>query len=142
MRQISGLKKIRQLLPERFNPQKLAEIMLADLRLCQCRIYGNIGDNDRVLLAELNLLPESLSYDNFDQRIDLCVAGPILRVDCVPLTYILQGELFAISGRCSMIGKVCGVDLYLQHSYTGVVGDIARQKFFLPLKPLMQEILI
>jgi hypothetical protein len=73
----------------------------------------------------------------FDQRIDLIVAGPILRNDCVPLIYRLQGEQFAISGRCSMIARVCGVDLYLQRSYTGVIGDIARQKFSIALKPLL-----
>ncbi|MBD9354801.1 hypothetical protein [Methylomonas albis] len=138
MRQIHGLEKLLEQQPGRLNAQKLAELLLTDLRQCRCSIYGTMGDNDRVLLAELDLLPDSLEYEMFDQRIDLIVAGPILRADCVPLIYSLQGEQFAISGRCSMIARVCGVDLYLQRSYTGVVGDSARQKFAIPLKPLLQ----
>lgn len=138
MRQILGLEKLAAQQPGRLNAQKLAELLLADLRQCRCTIYGCIGDDDKVLLAELDLLPDSLEYEMFDQRIDLTVAGPILRADCVPLTYRLQGGQFAISGRCSMIARVCGVDLYLQRSYTGVVGDIARQKFAIPVKPLLQ----
>lgn len=133
-----GLEKLRRQQPGLLNAQKLAELLLADLRHCHCSIYGCIGDDERVLLAELDLLPDSLIYEMFDQRVDLIVAGPILRADCVPLTYRLQGEQFAISGRCSMIARVCGVDLYLQRSYTGVVGDIARQKFAIPVKSLLQ----
>jgi hypothetical protein len=138
MRQIHGLEKLVEQQPSRLNAQKLAELLLTDLRDCRCSIYGTIGDDDKVLLAELALLPESLAYEMFDQRIDLIVAGPILRNDCVPLIYRLQGERFALSGRCSMIARVCGVDLYLQRSYTGVVGDVARQKFSIQLKPLLQ----
>lgn len=107
---------------------------MEDLQDCVCTIYGNIDNDERVVLAQLRLLPESLLYEPFDRRVDFCVTGPILRDDCVPLTYQLQGKEFGISGRCSMIAKVCGVDLYLQKSYTGVVGDIARQAFSLPLK--------
>ncbi|WP_026602198.1 hypothetical protein [Methylomonas sp. 11b] len=138
MRQIHGLEKLVEQQPGRLNAQILAELLLTDLHQCRCSIYGTIGDDDRVLLAELDLLPGGIEYEMFDQRIDLVVAGPILRNDCVPLTYRLQGEQFALSGRCSMIARVCGVDLYLQRSYTGVVGDIARQKFAIPLKPLLQ----
>ncbi|OAI06031.1 hypothetical protein A1353_10105 [Methylomonas methanica] len=140
MRQIHGLEKLVEQQPGRLNAPKLAELLLTDLRECRCSIYGTIGDDDKVLLAELGLLPESLEYEMFDQRIDLIVAGPILRNDCVPLIYRLQGEQFAISGRCSMIARVCGVDLYLQRSYTGVIGDVARQKFSIPLKPLLQNL--
>lgn len=119
-------------------PRDLASALLDDLQDCQCRIFGSIDDDDRILLATLNLLPESLNYDAFDQRIDFIVAGPISRNDCVPLTYRLHGKVFAITGRCSMIARVCGVDLYLQRSYTGVVGDVARQKFSIDIKALLK----
>lgn len=137
MRRIHGLETLCQHQSGILNAQKLADLLLADLRHCRCTIYGSIGDDDDIVLAELDLLPDSLDYEMFDQRIDLVVAGPVLRNDCVPLTYCLQGVEFSISGRCSMIARVCGVDLYLQQSYTGVVGDIARQKFSIPLKPLL-----
>ena len=138
MRLIHGLEKIRQLHPETLNAPKLAEILMADLQHCRCQIYGCISDDEKIVLAELALLTDTLMYEMFDQRIDLFVSGPILRADCVPLTYRLQGELFATSGRCSMLPKVCGVDLYLFGSYTGVAGDIARQKFSFQLKPLLK----
>lgn len=81
------------------------------------------------MLARLDLLPETLIYDAFDRRLDWSVSGPILRDDHVPLTYRMEGQVFAITGRCSVISKVCGVDLYLHRSYTCVVGDMARQRF-------------
>lgn len=99
-----------------------------------------MSEDPEILLATLYLLPDTLNYDSFDQRLDFIVAGPIVRNDCVPLTYRLQGHDFAISGRCSMIARVCGVDLYLQSSYTGVIGEVARQKFSIAIKPLLQQL--
>ena len=118
----------------------LATWLLDDLHSCDFNIYGQRGKDERVLLARLSLLEDSLSYDPFDHRIDFVVAGPILRNDCVPLTYRLQGRRFAMTGRCSMISKVCGVDLYLQSTYSGQVGDMARHKFALPLKSLLKSL--
>lgn len=139
MRHVLGLETIRAHHPERLNARRLAELLLLDLRECRCYIYGNGEDEDKnVLLAELVLLPETLVYDNFDQRIDFVVSGQILRTDHVPLTYRLQAKSLAICGRCSVIPRVCGVDLYLQHSYTCVAGDIARQKFAISVKPLLK----
>ncbi|MDD4914208.1 MAG: hypothetical protein PHW13_04110 [Methylococcales bacterium] len=138
MRRTNGLEKIRQQHPGWLNAAKLAEILLADLQTCRCEIYGCMGEDDKILLAKLTLLPASLIYDNFDQRIDLRVCGPIRRADCPPLTYSLQGQCFGLTGRCSMPANVCGVDLYLAHSYTGIVGDIACQRFSIPVKPLLK----
>jgi hypothetical protein len=89
-------------------------------------------------LAKLDALPESLNYDSFDQRIDFCVSGAISRADFAPLFYRLQGIVFGFSGRCSMISRVCGVDLYLARSYTGVVGDIATQKFSISMDSVLK----
>lgn len=138
MRQYQGLANLKQAHNGFLLAKDLAVLLLKDLANCECRIFGCMGDDDKVLLASLSLLAESLTYDSFDQRIDLTLAGPILRNDCVPLTYRLQGEILAITGRCSMIARVCGVDLYLQRSYTGIVGDIARQKFSLDIKSLLK----
>ncbi len=140
MKRFHGLDKLSQSHQGMMQAQTLGKLLLNDLQQCQCHIYGGIADDDNILLAALNLVPDSLVYDAFDQRLDFVVAGPILRNDCVPLTYRLQGNQFAISGRCSMISKVCGVDLYLHGSYTGSVGDMARQYFSLPIKPLLKLI--
>ncbi len=138
MKQFHGLNVLGKTFDRTPNTKQLAEQLLNDLQQCRCEIYGNIGDDDKVLLATLELLPDTLNYEAFDQRIDLIVSGPILRNDCVPLTYRLQGRDFALTGRCSMIARVCGVDLYLQASYTGIVGDVARQKFSIAVKPLLK----
>ncbi|WP_347988378.1 hypothetical protein [Methylomonas sp. AM2-LC] len=139
MRQIHGLENIRLQHPERLTEAKLAEILLDDLHDCRCFIFGCCGENDKIVLAELYLLPDTLQYEMFDKRIDFIVSGPILRADTVPLTYALQAKKMSLTGRCSMLAKVCGVDLYLQASYTGVVGDIARQKFSLDVKALLNK---
>ena len=139
MRQFYGVSALLDSSPESREPRRFAEKLLEDLQDCHCRIFGALGDDVHVLLAELTLLPGGLEYEPFDQRIDLTLAGPILRGDCVPLTYRLQGRVLAISGRCSMIPRVCGVDLYLSHTYTGRVGDITRQRFSISIKSLLQQ---
>ena len=139
MKQIHGLEKLCESLRKPVNTAQIAQALLDDLQQCCCQIYGCIGDDERIVLAELRLLPETLNYEMFDQRIDFNVAGPILRDDCVPLTYCMNGEKFGVSGRCSMIARVCGVDLYLHNSYTGVVGDVARQRFSLALPGLVKR---
>lgn len=138
MRLLHGLEKIRQQHPERLNASKLAEILLKDLQQCSCEIYGCDSDDKKILLAKMYLLPETLNYDSFDQRLDFCVSGQINRADFVPLVYRLEGLMFGLSGRCSMIPRVCGVDLYLEHSYTGVVGDLARQKFSISINSVLK----
>jgi len=140
MKQFHGLEEFRQTRTRILKIADLADWLLNDLSDCQCRIYGCIGEDDKILLATLKLLPDSLNYESFDQRIDFIVTGPVLRNDCVPLTYRLQGKDFAITGRCSMLPRVCGVDLYLQASYTGLIGDLARQKFAIAIKPLLKLI--
>lgn len=136
MRHYHGLETLLEQLPGRPTTARLAEALLADLQTCRCTIYGCIGDDDRIVLAELTLVTDSLAYDSFDRRIDLSVAGPILRADCVPLTFRLVGRHFAITGRCSALPHVCGRDLYLS-AYSGRIGDMVRQRFAIPLKSLM-----
>ena len=138
MKRFWGLETLRAAHQGLLKPKDLAALLMDDLHQCQCHIFGSIGDDEQILLCTLSLLPETVLHEMFDQRVDFTLAGPILRNDCVPLTYRLQGGVFAITGRCSMIGRVCGVDLYLQKSYTGQIGDIARQTFSLDLKSLLK----
>jgi hypothetical protein len=140
MKQIHGLKNLTNDRRTTLNAQKLAALLQADLQQCRLTIFGCVETDDKVVLAELHVLTDSLEYRIHEQRLDFCVCGPILRADAVPLTYRLQGKQFAITGRCSMIAKVCGVDLYLQRSYTGKVGDIARQNFSLYVSTLLKTL--
>jgi len=138
MKRFHGLQNFTDQTAGPLGYRALADWLLSRLAKAYCDIFGS-ADDAPVLLARLDLIPQTLDYDAFDQRIDFVVGGTILRNDCVPLTYRLAAGEFGISGRCSMIGKVCGVDLYLQRSYTGTVGDIARQKFSVDLKPLLAQ---
>ena len=93
-----------------------------------------------VELAELKIIPGSLYYEMFDQRIEFTVAGEIENNQFVPLTYKVQGNKFGFYGRCSTIPRVCGVDLYLNQSYTQKVGDMIRQNFSVSVKKLFKTL--
>ncbi len=138
MKQLHGLEVLSRLHNGRLTIKVLADLLIRDLQQCRCLIYGCL-DEAPVLLAELNLQAGSLVYEMFDQRIDLAVVGEISRNDCVPLTYLLQGENFSITGRCSMIAQVCGVDLYLNSSYSGNIGDRVHQKFSISVKEVFMS---
>ncbi len=139
MKTLDGLKTLSEALSEHFTEQRLAEMLLQDLDNCRLTINGAMHEQP-VVLAELGAQTEGIVYEPFDKRIDLMLEGRILRDDCPPLTYCLQGKRFRISGRCSMIPKVCGVDLYLSHSYSGKRGDVVRQKMKIYLAEVMQAL--
>ncbi|NOQ35037.1 MAG: hypothetical protein GQ569_03985 [Methylococcaceae bacterium] len=134
MREIHGLKQLYDSQQNALPIDKLAELLMDDLANCHCVIYG---ENQQQILAKLDLVPDSLFYERFDKRIDLSVAGQITSNEHPPLTYCLQGKNFSISGRCSVLPQVCGVDLYLSH-YDENDG-FARQNFSVPLKKLPKE---
>jgi len=139
MRQEQGLQALTQQLRGQVSAKKLSKLVLEDLEQCCCSILGKNADDEPVLLAELILVPESLTYELFDQRIELVVVGDIINNQYVPLTYLVQGKKYSFYGRCSVIPKVCGVDLYLSKTYTEVLGDSVRQRFFISVKKLIKE---
>jgi len=139
MRQEQGLHMLTQQLRGQVSAKNLSNLVLEDLEQCCCRIFGENSDDEPVLLAELKLVPESLTYEMFDQRIELVVVGDIINNQYVPLTYLVQGKKYSFHGRCSVIPKVCGVDLYLSKTYTEVLSDSVRQRFFISVKKLIKE---
>lgn len=137
MKQMLGLNRLISGHRECWTVKFLAEWLMEDLQDCHCCIYGQL-DGESLLLADLPLQKGSLEYEMFDQRIDLVLYGEILRDDCVPLTYQLKGENIEISGRCSMLPQVCGVDWYLGKGYSGKTGDFARLRFKVSVKEAMK----
>ena len=111
MRQIHGLKQLGRLQEGYLSVDELAVLLMKDLGNCDCLIYGR----QQQILAKLNLIADSLFYEPFDKRIDLIVEGKIIETHYPPLTYHLRGNDFSLSGRCSLLPQVCGVDLYLTH---------------------------
>jgi hypothetical protein len=139
MRQERGLELLIQNQRQLITVKHLSGLLLEDLKNCHCLVFGKTKDEVPVLLAGLNIIPDSLYYEMFDQRIEFAVAGEILSNQYVPLTYKVEGEQFGFYGRCSTVPKVCGVDLYLSQSYTEKVGDIARQNFKISVKKLVKQ---
>lgn len=138
MRQEQGLGTLIHQQKVRMSGKVLSKLLLDDLANVSCKIFGKTTDEVPVLLAELNIIPDSLSYEMFDQRIDFTVSGEIANIQYVPLTYRVAGEKYSFHGRCSTIPKVCGVDLYLSKTYTERQGDIARQHFSVSIKKLLK----
>lgn len=134
MRKEHGLEKLIQNYTGNITTPVLARLLMDDLKSCKCTIFGIIDNEIPIILAELKIIPDSLDYEQFDKRIEFIVTGKILNDQCVPLTYKVQGDKYSFSGRCSTILKICGVDLYLNSSYTGILGDTVQQKFNIPVK--------
>ncbi len=137
MREIQGVVELVNDNCQRLSYQILAEQLLEDMQNSHFFVYGKQQDVP-VVLADLSLAEDSLVYDAWDKRLDLMFSGVIQRDDCAPLTYRVQGQCLTVSGRCSVIPKVCGVDLYLSHSYSGRKGDRVYQKFAIKLADVMK----
>jgi len=138
MRQDQGLDVLVQQHIGVLSAKTLSALLLDDLEACCCKIFGKTADEEPVLLAELKIIADSLYYDMFDQRIDFTVIGDIVNIQYVPLTYKVQGDKYFFYGRCSTILRVCGVDLYLNNSYTENLGDTVRQSFSISVKKLLK----
>lgn len=133
MRRISGLDKLLKATGRPSNNAQWAELLKTDLKDCRLSIYGQ-RQGQAIVIAEMHLIEDGLSYDQFDQRIDLIVAGELLATE-VPVHYALQGKAILMTGRCSLLAQVCGADLLLNNSFTGcVIGGEVRQKISIPIK--------
>ncbi len=140
MRQEQGLAELTNQHKSKISVKTLSELLLEDLKDCRCNIFGKTAEEVPVLLAELTLIPDSLYYEMFDHRIDFTVAGFIENNQYVPLTYRVDGNKYNFYGRCSTVPKVCGVDLYLNKSYTEKLGDDVRQNFSISIKKLLNSL--
>lgn len=140
MREFHGLETLCGTQQGLLRTDRLANLLMADLAEARLVIYGKNQTEQPIVLAILAPLSNSMQYDNFDQRLDLVFTGEIIANSSPALTYCLQGQAFSVTGRCSTIPKVCGVDLYLSRSYSGKIGDIARQSFSIAVKTLKQQL--
>ena len=138
MRQEQGIEALVSNYAGQITVKALSKLLLEDLKSCQCLISGKSDNEQPVLLAELNIISDSLVYDMFEQRIEFTVAGEILSDQFAPLTYRLQGDTYSFHGRCSTIPQVCGVDLYLSARHTGKKTDSVHQKFSVSVKKLFK----
>ena len=122
------------------NKAVFGDLLLDDLKQSCCLIFGETVNEQTVLLAELKIQADSLYLDSgmFHQHIEFVVEGKIVNDQYPPLTYSVNGSTFRFYGRCSTIPQICGVDLYLDKSYTEKVGDCVKQKFTIPVYKLFR----
>lgn len=120
------------------NKTEFADLLMNDLKQSSCMIYGENADEELVLLAELKTQLDTIKLYSglFQQRIEFVVEGKITNDQYPAITYSINSATFRFYGRCSTIPQVCGVDLYLDKSYTGKVGDYVKQKFIIPVSKL------
>ena len=124
------------------NKTVFGDLLINDLKHSCCLIFGETVDEQPVLLAELKIQADSFYLDSgmFHQRIEFEVEGEIVNDQYPPLTYSVNGDTFRFYGRCSTIPQICGVDLYLDKSYTEKVGDRVKQKFTIPVYKLFRSL--
>jgi hypothetical protein len=124
------------------NKAEFADLLVDDLNQSSCLIFGETTDEQPILLAELKTQVDSIKLYSglFHQRIEFVVEGEIINDQYPALTYSVNGATFRFYGRCSTIPQVCGVDLYLDKSYTGKVGDCVKQKFTIPVNKLFNSL--
>ena len=124
------------------NKTGFADLLVDDLKQSSCLIFGETTDEQPILLAELKTQVDSIKLYSglFNLRIEFVVEGEIVNDQYPALTYSVKGTTFRFFGRCSTIPQVCGVDLYLDKSYTGKVGDYVKQKFTIPVNKLYRSL--
>ena len=124
------------------NKIEFADLLVDDLKQSNCLIFGETTDEQPILLAELKTQVESIKLYSglLHQRVEFVVEGAIINDQYPALTYSVNGATFRFYGRCSTIPQVCGVDLYLDKSYTGKVGDYVKQKFIIPVNKLYRSL--
>ena len=124
------------------NKTRLADLLVDDLKQSSCLIFGETTDEQPILLAELIAQEDSIKVysELFHLHIEFVVEGEIINDQYPALTYTVNGATFRFYGRCSTIPQVCGVDLYLDKSYTGKAGDCVKQKFTIPVNKLFRAL--
>ncbi len=124
------------------NITEFADLLVNDLQQSSCLIFGETIDEQAVLLAELKIQADSLHLYSglLQKRIEFIVVGVIVNDQYPALTYTVNGATFQFHGRCSTISHICGVDLYLDKSYTEKVGDCVSQEFTIPVNKLFNSV--
>jgi len=138
MREILGLELFLDANKGALKADTLAELMLQDLAQSHLQIYAEPLGEQQTVLADLTLLNDEINYDSFAKRLEMVFIGSVLN-DAIPLTYSIKGKQLLVTGRCSVIPKVCGVDLYFSH-YLREKNSQARQKFIFSMPDLLKQI--
>jgi len=138
MREILGLEALSCSKQGILNSDVLAALMRQDLAQSHLQVFSeSVDEKQRTVLANLALKGE-INYDQFSKRLEMLYLGAVLD-EAIPLTYAIKGKQLLIRGRCSVIPKVCGVDLYFSQ-YSRKSGSQARQKIIFSISDLIKSL--
>ena len=142
MRKYKNLEQLLKAYDSMISKQQFAILLAEDLKQACCQVFGETIDEELVLLAELKTEKDSISCSSglFQQYIEFFVVGKITSNQYPAIKYRVDTGTFQFFGRCSTIPQVCGVDLYLDKSYTEKVGDTVRQKLSVPVNQLYKSV--
>ncbi len=112
--------------------------MLTEFEDSQFFIFGQ-QDANKTLLANYQLKEDGLFFEPFSKRIDFVYTGKIIDNSLPPIHYKLEGKTISITGRCTLIPKVCGADLYLDSTYDEQKNSDVIQSHSISVKYLYSE---
>ena len=137
MRELKGLGLFLDNYTGMIKANTVAEFMQSQFSVSHLRVYADPLEEEKItLLADLSL--QEFSYDAFEQSIIWIFMGTVLDAS-IPLTYRIDGQQLQFTGRCSVIPKVCGVDLYFSH-YQQQQGVRVRQKITVSIRDLVKQL--
>jgi len=138
MRQLTGLESFFINHSGSIKAEQVARFIQEQFSSCQLVVYAEPLSEQKTVLAELDIDAEMTNYDSYAQRLELIFSGTV-NDEKIPLTYTINGLDLAYFGRCSVLSKVCGVDLYFSN-YQRIKGSSARQKITISIKELVKQL--
>jgi len=138
MRQLIGLERFLINHTGFIKPEQVAQYMQTQFKESHLLVYAEPLGEQKTLLADLTIINDQMNYDLYQQRLELVFIGTVID-EKIPLTYTIHGQDLSYLGRCSVIPKVCGVDLYFAN-YVQSKGQKIRQKIIIPIKDLVKQL--
>jgi len=138
MRQLTGLERFLENHTGFIKPEQVAQYMQSQFKGSHLLVYAEPLGEQKTLLADLTIINDQMGYDLYQQRLELVFIGTVID-EKIPLTYTIYGQDLSYLGRCSVIPKVCGVDLYFAN-YVQSKGQKVRQKIVISIKDLVKQL--
>ena len=140
MRQLTGLGDFFIHHSGGIKAEQVAEFIQKQFNGSDLVVYAEPLSEQKTVLAILAFNPEMSAYDAYAQRLEMIFMGEVTN-ESIPLSYTIHGLDLSFYGRCSVLSKVCGVDLYFSN-YKRSQGAAVRQKITLSIKELVKELKI
>jgi len=137
MRELKGLEIFLEDYKGMIKAEAVADFMQKQFIESHLRVYADaLDESQENVLADLTI--QESSYDAFSQSLSWHFSGKVLQ-EAIPLTYCIKGKQLQFTGRCSVIPKVCGVDLYFS-DYQKKQDFLVRQKIHVSIKDLIKQL--